>query len=292
MTETAVFEVPVQEWSLRLHGRLVAGRMWNAGGAPSVLALHGWRDNAATFDRLAPLLADTFQVLALDLPGHGRSDPRQRDGGYAIWSYLEEVLAVVQTLKEPRVRLVGHSMGAAVACLFAATFPERVASVTMLDALGPLSVSPPQAPAQLRKALLQKADWDPAQRSHYPSRAAAIQARARVGLRVDSAALLAERNLARDAQGWYWQSDRRLARANPLSLSEAQVQAFLREIRCPVLLVKATGGDYWDKHAATYAERVACFADMRIVELPGHHHQHLEGEVDAVARAVREFLER
>ncbi|HWK53479.1 MAG TPA: alpha/beta hydrolase [Hyphomicrobiales bacterium] len=292
MTEAAAPAVPVREWSLRLHDRVVAGRLWGAEGAPLLLALHGWRDNAATFDRLAPRLADSFRVLALDLPGHGRSDPRQRDGGYAIWSYLDDVLAILQTLGEPRVRLLGHSMGAAVACLFAATFPERVESVVMLDALGPLSVPPTQAPAQLRKALLQKADWNPAQRSYYPSREAAIEARARVGLRFDSAALLAARNLGQDAQGWYWQSDRRLARANPLSLSEEQVQAFLREIRCPVLLVKATGGDYWHKHAAAYAERLRCFAAMRTVELPGHHHQHLEGEVEAVAQAVRDFLER
>jgi pimeloyl-ACP methyl ester carboxylesterase len=278
------------EFSFAAHGRTLAGKQWGAPTAAPVLALHGWRDNAATFDRLAPALSTTLRLIAPDLPGHGRSSPRHHDGTYAIWSYVEDVLELLDLLGLERVSLLGHSMGGAVSCLFAAAFPEKVERLVLLDSLGPLSTLPDDAPLQLRKSLLQKRQWSPRERSYYRSREAAITARARVGLEFDAAALLGARNLGEEPRGWFWQSDRRLARANPLSLSEEQVQAFLRKIQCPALLVKATGGDYWNKHAATYAQRLACFADLQIAALPGHHHQHLEGQVREVANLVREFL--
>jgi len=281
-----------EEFALELHERIVAGKTWGAPTATPVLALHGWRDNAGTFDRLAPLLADELRVIAMDFPGHGRSSPRHRDGTYEIWSYTEDVLGVLDALGFERITLLGHSMGAAVACLFAAAFPDRVERMVMLDAIGPLSVSPDEAPGQLRRSLLQKREWKPQERSYYPSRDAAIEARARVGLEFSSAEMLANRNLGQDEQGWFWQSDRRLARSNPLSMTETQVQAFLRQIQCPVLLVKATGGNYWQHHATNYQQRIDCFPNIEVVELPGHHHQHLEGQVEEVAQVVRQFLSR
>ena len=53
----------------------LAGLAWRREGAPRVLCLHGWLDNAASFVPLAPLL-DRLDVVALDLPGHGHSEHR------------------------------------------------------------------------------------------------------------------------------------------------------------------------------------------------------------------------
>lgn len=46
---------------------------WGQPDAPPLLALHGWLDNAASFARLAPLLAKHRRAIALDMPGHGHS---------------------------------------------------------------------------------------------------------------------------------------------------------------------------------------------------------------------------
>ena len=54
--------------------RLTA-RAWGPTDGVPVLALHGWLDNAASFDALAPQLPET-RLVALDLPGHGGSEPR------------------------------------------------------------------------------------------------------------------------------------------------------------------------------------------------------------------------
>jgi pimeloyl-ACP methyl ester carboxylesterase len=60
----------VDERRLALPHLALAAREW-PGDGPKVLALHGWLDNAASFDPLLPLLPDVHAV-AIDLPGHGR----------------------------------------------------------------------------------------------------------------------------------------------------------------------------------------------------------------------------
>jgi len=57
------------------HLRLAACS-WGDPALPPLLALHGWLDNAASFERLAPLLCEHFHIVAIDLAGHGRSQHR------------------------------------------------------------------------------------------------------------------------------------------------------------------------------------------------------------------------
>jgi len=66
----------VRELELELPHLRLAAQVWGDPLLPRLLALHGWLDNAASFDRLAPLLCEHFHIVALDLPGHGRSGHR------------------------------------------------------------------------------------------------------------------------------------------------------------------------------------------------------------------------
>lgn len=273
------------ETRLRISGLEVALREWGPRDAPPLLALHGWLDNAATFDALAPLLPD-FRILAPDLTGHGLSAHRPSGAHYYIWSYVEEVLALADQVQLPRFALLGHSMGGAVGLLLAAVAPERVSRLALLDSVGPLSTAPEQAPAQLRKAL----ERQPAGGvRHYASRQEAEAARVSRGIggpRV--ASVLAARSLAEDAKGWYWRSDRRLSRANPLSLDEAQVAAFLRQASCPKLLISSPF--LYREREAFYRRRLACLDALELVEMSGSHHQHLEDEAPQVAARLRGFF--
>lgn len=54
---------------------VIAGKWYGDQSEQPVLAIHGWQDNAGTFDRLLPLLPATIPILAIDLPGHGHSTP-------------------------------------------------------------------------------------------------------------------------------------------------------------------------------------------------------------------------
>lgn len=88
----------------------------------SIVLLHGGGANAHWWDAVAPALAERFHVVALDFRGHGDSDhPDEREPG-AFQHDLQELLV---HLGDPRVALMGHSMGAHVALNHAATCPTE-----------------------------------------------------------------------------------------------------------------------------------------------------------------------
>jgi pimeloyl-ACP methyl ester carboxylesterase len=265
--------------------RQLAVRTHGPADAIPIIALHGWRDNAATFEKLGPLLP-SLRIVAIDMPGHGLSSWRDADGEYYIWSYLEEVLAVADALGLQRFSLLGHSMGGAIAALLAGLLPGRVDKLALLDAVGPLATAPEEAPGQLQRALEQAKASN--RRHHYSSFEAAVAARAAKGLGMEAATLLGRRGIAQDEKGWYWTLDPRLSRANQLSLTEAHTEVLLRRIECPVLLIAAP--DYWPDRREWFERRCAYFRTLRRVDLPGHHHQHLEGQVPEVAALLRDFF--
>ncbi len=274
----------------RADGPDLAIKRWHGAGVP-VIALHGWLDNAASFDRLGPLLRG-IDLIAVDLPGHGRSQHRGPEGDYCIWSYLEDVLWLAAALELQTFSLLGHSMGGAVASLLASVVPARIQRLVLLDSTGPLSTPASEAPAQMAKALRQSLTGGGEPR-HFDSFELAVAARANKGLEMDAATLLAERGVS-EAEGgtWFWHADRRLRCANPLSLTEEQVQAFHSNIACPSLMILASIAGWerppgWEAHQA---RRLSYIAGLETVTLPGHHHQHLEGQVQAVAAHLNRFL--
>ena len=115
----------------------IALKTWHA-GAPGVpiVAIHGWMDNAATFDRMAPLMPG-HPFVAMDLPGHGFSDPRPAGFRYHNTDYFDDVLAVLDALyPQQKVILLGHSLGAGIQMMLAGLLPERVQALVMIEGLG------------------------------------------------------------------------------------------------------------------------------------------------------------
>ncbi len=133
-------------------GPLAALRFGGRGG-PRLLALHGWLDNAASFVPLAAHLHG-FDLIALDLPGHGASAHRPPGGDYAFADWIHDALAALDALGWARSHLLGHSMGGAVAALVAAATPARVDRLVLIEALGPIAGDPAQAGARLREAVV------------------------------------------------------------------------------------------------------------------------------------------
>jgi pimeloyl-ACP methyl ester carboxylesterase len=270
------------------HGALqLAARVHGESAAPPLIALHGWRDNSASFELLAPLLPHA-RMIAMDFPGHGLSSPRSGEAHYYIWSYLADVLALVDGLNLSSFNLLGHSMGGAVACLFAAIYPDRVKNLLLLDAVGPLVTPPEDAPAQMLRSLRQMQTLKPGYHHHYPDFMDAVKARADKGLSLEAATILGKRGILHDERGYYWNLDPRLSRANPLSLTEPQAAAFLSKISCPVLLIAAK--EYWQEKQQWLALRRSYFHALEMHELGGNHHQHLDGQQAAVAELLNSFL--
>lgn len=78
-------------------------------------------------------------VLALDLPGHGKSPGPGRD---SIDAYAEVVIALLDALQLQRVIVAGHSMGGAIAQTLALAHPERVAGLVLIGTGAKLGVHP------------------------------------------------------------------------------------------------------------------------------------------------------
>ena len=87
--------------------------------------------------------------------------------------------------------------------------------------------------------------------------------------------------------GVQWASDKRLRYASRVRFTEPQVLAFLRRVACPTLLVQATDG--FRMPGELGEERLAAFADLTRVEVPGRHHVHLDAP-ERVAPHVEAFL--
>jgi pimeloyl-ACP methyl ester carboxylesterase len=108
-------------------------------GDHALVLLHGFADNATTWNRVVPRLAVSHKVIAIDLPGFGAST--------RPWSqpllpgYVEVVQQVLDAERvSGPVSLMGNSMGAVVALLFAARHPERADGVVLIDMPGLRSV--------------------------------------------------------------------------------------------------------------------------------------------------------
>ena len=106
------------------------------GSGPVLVLLHGAGDQAGTWFHVAPSLARRYTLVIPDLAGHGESAPLAGPIPFAdLFSGLEAV--VEQQAGGKRVTLVGNSLGAWIAMVFAARHPERVDRVVAVNG-GPL----------------------------------------------------------------------------------------------------------------------------------------------------------
>lgn len=273
----------------------IACRHWHAAatGLP-VLAVHGWLDNAATFDACLPLLQG-HPVWAIDLPGHGWSSHRPPGMRYHNADYLDDLLAVMDQIAPAQsLILLGHSLGAGLLMLLAGIVPERVARLVLIDGLGPLAADPAAYPEQTRDALAAWSALKPGQRP-VASFEAAVQARRQgvAGTLSEAAArTLASRSLREGQDGhWYWSSDKRLRLPSLMRFSEAQVLACIAAITAPTLLILGQQSPlYAARSSDLYQGRINAFAALKTLMLPGGHHLHLEQSPQAVAAEIQAFL--
>ena len=116
-----------------MHGREVAYRF--EGDGPLIVLVHGMAGSRATWDRVVPVLAERFAVLALDLPGHGLS-AKPVDGDYSLGSFASVVRDLMMTLDLERGTIVGQSLGGGVAMQFAYQFPSRCERLVLVGSGG------------------------------------------------------------------------------------------------------------------------------------------------------------
>ncbi|WP_320551592.1 alpha/beta fold hydrolase [Luteibacter sahnii] len=271
----------MRELRVAIPGLELAGLAWGQPDAPPLLAIHGWLDNAASFARIAPRLAERFHVIALDLPGHGHSQHLPPGAVYQHVDYVRAMLAAADALALPRFHLLGHSLGAGVATMLAIAAPERVRHLALIEGLGPLGDDGSRTLERFREAM---ATGHSGQRPLrvFGSVDDATAVRATVsGLDPALARPIVERGLREVIGGYSWRSDPRLSKPTAIRLAETQVMSLLLGLAAPTsLLLAQPHAPYLEPDALQV--RIDCVADITVTPMNGGHHLQLE-HPDAVA---------
>ena len=279
----------MEEVSFEVSGLRLAAKVWGPKDGRPVLAMHGWLDNAATFDRLAPLLTNHLRIVSLDLPGHGLSQHRSEDAAYAVPDAVVEVAALLHRLGWQRCTLLGHSLGAAIAAILAGTLPQHFDKLVMLEGIGPLNEEPDAAPARLEGAIMEQLRRSGGSQTRVfkdldDAAARVVQA---APMELSSAKILLARGTQPAPGGITWRTDPRLRSMTRLRLSEAHVAAFMRRIACETLVVLAKDG--WPAPPEIMAQRLNYISKKTVATIAGRHHVHLDAP-ESVAPYVNAFL--
>ncbi|MBS1255381.1 MAG: Tropinesterase [Deltaproteobacteria bacterium] len=277
-------ELEIQTSSIRL-----AAKCWgNPDGMP-VLGFHGWLDNAATFDNLAPLLPE-LRLLSIDLAGHGYSDHRPPGSAYYFIDMVMDVIEAADVLGLERFSLLGHSMGAGVASYLAGTIQEKIENVILIEGLGSIVQEAEKMPENLREVATQWLRRTQKKLPVYPDVESAVKARYQVGgISESSVRSLVDRGLKPVNGGYTWRSDPNLKMKSRHYLTEEQACAFIKQITAPVLLIEAenTEKDHWYE---LFQKRIPHLKHMRHQTVAGGHHLHLDNP-EPIAAVIREFLQ-
>lgn len=234
------------------------------GAGRPVVFLHGAAANHLVWGAQLRELGQTHRAIALDLPGHGRSDPPGRD---TIEGYRDDLLGLLDALAIDRAVVVGHSMGGAIALALALAHPDRVAGLGLVGTGARLRVLPAilegiQSPAGYARIAELVVDH---------SYAAGLDARLR------------ERALAE-----FRSCPPAVAHADFSACDEFDVMARLGEIRAPTLVVC---GSEDRMTPVKYSEFLAAHIPRaRLVVLEGASHSAMLEQPDALNEALADFL--
>jgi pimeloyl-ACP methyl ester carboxylesterase len=208
-------QAPARRRTVDAHGIPIAVHEWGDPDAPPLALAHGGFDFARTFDVFAPLLAaHGWRVVAWDQRGHGDS------GRAALYSWdadLRDALAVLDSVTDGAIPIVGHSKGGSLMMQFASALPHRAAALVNIDGL-PGKSAMPDIPDHERTKLRtgELASWLDFRRRTGPARQRRpgtldelAQRRARMNPRLSHEWLrhLASVGARRDADGWRWKID-------------------------------------------------------------------------------------
>ena len=262
---------------------------WGDERRPPVLLVHGGRDHARNWDRVAEQLIDEFCVYAVDLRGHG-------DSGWAVGSqysmidHVADIAAFFDHIQRGPMLVVGHSLGGGVALQFTGVMPECVSRVCAIEGLGPGIRSPRPAHLRMREWLQSMRDLERRTPRRYATLDAAVERmrEANPDLTPEMARHLTIHGARRGEDGTYmWKFDNYGRARSPYEFNLADAREIWNQIRCPVLLVR---GD--ESHARDPEEdgTASAFHTYRSVLIRGAGHWVHHDQFDAFMAELLPFL--
>jgi pimeloyl-ACP methyl ester carboxylesterase len=255
---------------------------WGTNGKPVMILVHGGLDHARNWDWVARALREDYQVYALDLRGHGNS--AWAPGAlYSVAEHILDLSGLVDIVKGFPVRLIGHSLGAAVCLLYAGVYPERVKRVVAIEGVGlpPTRRWQEVSAADRIRGWIEKTRGAENRTQHsYPDLASAV---ARMKEANPFLSDEVARHLTLHGTNWnadgsiIWKFDNYARLTPPYGMNMDEAVAVFGSITCPVLL-------FWGRQSFAIdpdlAPEAAAIGNRRIVKVDqaGHwvHHDQLE----------------
>lgn len=247
------------------------GRPFDA-ALPTVVFIHGAENDHCVWVLQSRYLAHHGRgVLAVDLPGHGRSDgpPLASVEAIADW-----IAALLDAAGVKQATLVGHSMGSLVAVECASRYPDRTTKVVLVGTAFPMKVSDELLNATRDDEPLAQDMvniWSHAAYAQYPSNPGPGFWVMGEGLRL----------MQRQKPG-VMQVDFKACNDYANGLAAAA------RVKAPVLILAGKRDMMTPLRAAK--ELAAALADKRVVEIPGGGHALMAEKPDEVLDAIREFV--
>ena len=252
------------------------------GAGEPVLLVHGFGSSAYSWRRVMADLERDFRVLAVDLAGFGFTERPREKTAYTRYAQGELLVDLMDRLGIDRVHLVGHSYGGAVAAALAVRSPERIETLTLLNAAGPIY-------PQLRRSELA---------SIKPLTYAFVRAKS---LRHGNVEKALKRSLANDelaTEELVHEYQRRLAIegagrafwALTVPMDDPQANVELAELTVPTLALWGAEDVLIPVEFAR--QEAAEIDDARFVLIEGAGHMPMEEKPIEVAGALRTFFER
>lgn len=242
-----------------------------AGSGTPLLFIHGLGSSALDWEHQIAAFAQTHQVIALDLRGHGRSgDPA---GPYSIRGFAADVTRLLDTLNCGAVHVVGVSLGGGIAFQLALDAPQRVRSLVIVNS----------APEMILRTPLQKfAIWQRRKLVQWlglPKFGAILSKK----LFPDPAQSRERENFARR----FAANRERPYRDTLNALIGWSVTARLGELRVPTLVVSADRDYTPVAFKQAYVEQLP---NARLVVIPDSHHAVPMERPEAFNRVLADFL--
>ncbi|MGX5729626.1 alpha/beta fold hydrolase [Pseudoxanthomonas beigongshangi] len=278
----------MEEFSADIAMGRIGGLRGGEPGGTRVLALHGWLDNAASFLPLAGHLPG-IELVVPDLPGHGHSVHIGPGAEYTSGVAVNAVLDLADALGWDEFCLLGHSMGAGIASLLAASSPRRVRRLVAIEALGGLSETVDRTAARWQEAIAAARALPGKRLRVFTDIATPIRARMQANqLSEANARLLVERGIRAVDGGYVWSSDQRLTLPTPQRLDEAQIAALVADIHCPTRVIFAEPAQPYFPEPLR-SQRARLLPAGELIVMAGTHHLHMEDPA-GVARAIGDFF--
>jgi pimeloyl-ACP methyl ester carboxylesterase len=276
----------MREFYVDVRGLSLCQCAWGPADGPVVLLLHGMLDHGAMWADVAQRLAEKgCRVLAPDQRGHGRSQHDGPGGSYHLLEFVADLDALLghDNGNNPlqvngSVTVVGHSMGAAVAALYASARPQKVNALVLVESILPTDTAETETTSQLTAYLDQLANSP--QHACLPDvRAAAGRLRQVIPSLSEEQALYTARRITQpwdSGSGVCWRWDPHLLTRsgvtfNGLAFKASCYTELLRRIQVPVTLVYGEEGSY-----KTLSQMQAIMPKATAAVLPGGHNLHVE----------------